>query len=266
MEDPQGFAEVNGTRLYYEVAGSGYPLVLLHGFTLDTRMWDDQFEAFARHYRVIRYDMRGYGKSALPVAEESYSEIEDLKALLGYLGIDGAYIVAHSRGGAVAIDFVLTYPEVTSALILADPVLAGHPWLQEPTLTGGSIWTTARESGVEAAKAQWLAKPLFASAREKPEVATRLARIISDYSGWHFVNSDPGRPLDPHAPQRLHEISAPTLIIVGEHDPPDFHVIAETLEQIPDARKVVLPGAGHMSNMENPGSFNDAVMGFLAKQ
>jgi 3-oxoadipate enol-lactonase len=263
MNDQQAFAEVNGAQLHYEIAGSGHPLVLLHGFTLDTRMWDDQFEAFARNYQVIRYDMRGFGKSALPT-EESYSAIEDLKALLKHLRIDSAYLMAQSRGGAVAIDFALTYPEVIRALVLVDSVVGGHSWLQEPTSAGGSIWTTARDSGIEAAKAQWLAKPLFASAREKPVVATRLAQIISDYSGWHLVNSDPGRALDPRAAQRLHEISAPTLIIVGEHDLPDFHMMADTLEQIPNAHKIVFPGVGHMSNMENPAKFNEVVLNFLA--
>ena len=94
-------------------------------------------------------------------------------------------------------------------------------------------------------------------------MATRLVQIISDYSGWHFVNSDPGRALDPPAAQRLHKIGAPTLIIVGEHDLPDAHMIAATLEQIRNAHKVVLPGVGHMANMENSAEFNQAVLNFL---
>jgi len=261
MKDQQAFAEVNGTHLYYEIAGSGHPLVLLHGFTLDTRMWDEQFEAFARNYRVIRYDRRGYGKAALPT-EESYSGIEDLKALLEHLRIDGAYLVGQSAGGAVAIDFALTYPEVSRALVLVDSGLGGYSWSQEPV--GESIRTTARESGVEDAKTQWLAKPLFASAQEKPAVATRLAQIISDYSWWHLINTDPERALDPPAAQRLHEISVPTLIIVGEHELPDAHMIADTLEQIPNAHKIVLPSVGHMSNMEDPARFNEVVLNFLA--
>ena len=98
------------TRLYYEVAGSGHPLVLIHGFTLDTRMWDDQFETFAREYQVVRYDRRGFGKSSLPV-DEDYAHADDLAALLEHLGIDRAYVLGLSGGGASAIDFALTYPE-----------------------------------------------------------------------------------------------------------------------------------------------------------
>ena len=263
MDEQQAFAEVNGTRLYYEIAGSGHPLVFLHGFTFDTRMWDDQFDAFAQHYRVVRYDMRGYGKSALPT-EESYSPTDDLKALLEHLEIDRAHLVGLSRGGAVAIEFALAHPEATSALVLVDPVLGGHSWSQEAARTDGAVWETAAKSGIEAAKAQWLAHPLFAPAQEKPEVAARLGRIVSDYSGWHLINTDPVRYPDPPAAQRLHEISAPTLIVVGERDLPDFHVIAETLQQIPNAHKVVLAGVRHMSNMEDPSGFNEVVLNFLA--
>src|SRR5689334_19941744 len=118
MDMLSGTAEVNHTRLYYEVAGSGPPLVLIHGFDLDTRMWDDQFEVFAQHYRVVRYDVRGFGKSARPT--EPYAHEEDLKALLDYLGIAQAHIVGMSMGGGIAIDFTLTYPEMTRTLILVD--------------------------------------------------------------------------------------------------------------------------------------------------
>ena len=124
MHTDQGIADVNGTHLYYELAGSGDPLVLIHGNTLDTRMWDDQFEPLARRYQVIRYDMRGYGKSALPTAD-SYAPADDLMALLRHLGFGSAHVLGQSRGGAAAIDFALTYPEATDTLTVVDTVLRG---------------------------------------------------------------------------------------------------------------------------------------------
>ncbi|MEK7328872.1 MAG: alpha/beta hydrolase, partial [Chloroflexota bacterium] len=102
MQTHTGFAEVNGTRLYYEVAGSGQPLVLIHGFSLDTRMWGDQFETFARHYQVVRYDLRGFGQSAVP-SNEPYTHADDLNNLLHYLKIDSVHLVGLSLGGGVAI-------------------------------------------------------------------------------------------------------------------------------------------------------------------
>jgi 3-oxoadipate enol-lactonase len=123
-----GFAEVNGTTLYYEVAGAGHPFVLAHGHLLDRRSWDDQFAVFAQHYRVIRYDQRGFGDSGLVTKGVPYSARQDLYELMKFLGIESAYIMGVSGGGALAIDFTLEHPEMVDALI---PVTAGvsgfHP-------------------------------------------------------------------------------------------------------------------------------------------
>jgi len=263
MKKQSGFAEVSGTRLYYEVAGSGHPMILIHGFTVDTRMWDDQFEAFALHYQVIRYDVRGFGKSNVPT-EEGYSYADDLKALIEHLGISHAYVLGLSMGGMIAIDFALEYPGATDALIPADAALGGFQW-QEFGESLVSVWSRASEAGIQAAKELWLDLDLFKPAMEKPDVASRLTQMVSEYSGWHFGKDDPFPGLDPPAIQRLAEISAPTLSIVGEYDLSDFHTIAGVLQkQILEARKIILPGVGHMSNMEDPSRFNEVVLSFLA--
>lgn len=263
MKRQKDYAEVNGTRLYFEVAGSGHPMILIHGFTLDNRMWDDQFDTFALHYRVIRFDVRGFGKSALPTSE-SYSYAADLKALIDHLGILHAYVLGLSLGGMIAIDFALEYPEATEALILADTVLGGFQW-QKFGRSLALVWGRAEKSGIQSAKEQWVSLGLFKPVREKPDVASRLMQMVSDYSGWHFGKDNPFPGLYPPAIERLDRISAPTLIIVGELDLVDFHSIAGIIkEQIPAARKVVIPNVGHLSNMENPERFNEIVLGFLA--
>ena len=104
-----GTAEVNGTQIYYEIRGKGHPLVLVHGGLMDRRMWDDQFEFFARDYKVIRYDVRGHGRSAVP--SEPFSHTHDLYGLLNYLNIESTYLIGLSMGGAIAIDFVLEHPD-----------------------------------------------------------------------------------------------------------------------------------------------------------
>jgi 3-oxoadipate enol-lactonase len=110
----------------------------------------------------------------------------------------------------------------------------------------------------------WKSCPLFEPALEKPNVAFRLTQMISDYSGWHFVNTDPSRSLDPPAIERLQEIKAPTLIIVGERDSPDFHRIADILnKKITNSKRMTLKEAGHMSNMETPREFNETILSFL---
>jgi pimeloyl-ACP methyl ester carboxylesterase len=262
MRVSRGFAGVNGSRLYYESAGTGPPLVLLHGFTLDTRMWDDQFEAFARQYCVIRYDLRGFGRSAVPTG--GYSHIEDLRALLAYLRVDAAYIAGLSMGGGVALDYALAYPRVVRGLILIDAVAGGFRWSPEASARTDLIWQEARAGGIAAAKASWLAHPFFAPALRQPAVAARLRQIVADYSGWHFVNTDPERRSTPSAARRLEQISVPTLVMVGELDLPDFKQIAMQLaRQIPRAQHALVAGAGHMANMEAPQHVNAAIEQFL---
>jgi pimeloyl-ACP methyl ester carboxylesterase len=260
-------AKLNGTEIYYEVLGSGPPLVLIHGFTLDTRMWDDQVQAFAQHYQVIRYDLRGYGRSALP-AGTPYTHHGDLRALLDYLGLQGAHIVGLSLGGAIAVNFAIAYPEATRSLIAVDVSgLPGVDWPEEVSRWFAGIYSAARDGDLELAKERWLATGWFIPASEKAQVAARLKQIVSDYSGWHLSNPDPRIDLDPPANTRLGMISAPTLVIVGERDLPFYNrPIADILEQsILHAQKVIIPGAGHMSNMEEPEIFNRTVLEFLAK-
>src|SRR5947209_20150411 len=100
-----GYIETNGTKLYYEVMGEGHPLVLIHGGYMDRRMWDDQFAAFAEQYQVIRYDVRGFGKTELP--QVPYADRQDLYDLLQALGVTKTYLLGLSLGGEVAIDFTL---------------------------------------------------------------------------------------------------------------------------------------------------------------
>jgi pimeloyl-ACP methyl ester carboxylesterase len=252
MNDQTGVAAVNGTQLYYEMAGNGRAIVLIHGFTLDRRMWDDQFWLLAQQFQVVRYDMRGFGQSAVPTAEP-YSHLEDLRALLDYLQLPQAHLVGLSKGGAVALDFALTYPQRTASLALIDTVLGGFPWSAEGAARDGLVWEQARAEGIPAAKASWLSHPLFGPAMGQTAVAARLIQIINDYSGWHFVNANPEQGISPAAAERLHELQMPVLALVGELDLPDFRQITNLIgRQVAQAVKVVVPGVGHMANMEAP--------------
>ncbi|MHB8645061.1 MAG: alpha/beta fold hydrolase [Thermomicrobiales bacterium] len=263
MDMQRGFADVNGTQLYYETAGSGTSLVLIHGFSLDTRMWDDQFAPFAERHRVVRYDARGFGQSA-PVGDETYTHPDDLAALLNHLAIPRAAIIGLSMGGRIAIDFALAYPTMTCALIPIDAALSGYASSEEWNARWKSLVQTARTVSAQAANERWLDHPLFAPANEHPAVAARLRRMVGEYSGWHWGNRDPQRGNDPPATARLREITAPTLVILGERDVPDFHVIADQIVgNVSGARKIVLPNVGHMANMEAPELFNTEVLEFL---
>jgi pimeloyl-ACP methyl ester carboxylesterase len=124
----------------------------------------------------------------------------------------------------------------------------------------------ARRSGVDAARKVWQAHPLLAPASEKPQVAKQLAEMTATYTGWHWLHADPQESSAPAAIERLATIRAPTLIVVGERDLSDFHRIAELLASIiPRAKRVVLPGVGHIANMEAPIEFNNVVLAFLQR-
>ena len=264
MEMRQGYASINGTRLYFQVTGTGHPIVFLHGFAGDSRLFDDQFEVFAQHCQAIRYDLRGFGKSDLPTSEP-YCHYDDLQALLEYLGITRVDLVGQSMGGAIAIDFALVHPAKTRALILIDSTLGGFEYSPKFQAWFAFLAAQANESGVEAAKAQLLNTPLLESARAKADVARRLGQAFAEYSGWHWVNEDPESGLEPPAIQRLEQIRAPTLIITGEYTDPDLRSIADLLQaRIPNARELILDRVGHVPNMEDPQTVNKMVFDFLA--
>ncbi len=125
LNTDSGYAEVNGTKLYYETAGTGEPIVLIHGSFGDRRHWDFQFKEFGKKYKVIRYDVRGYGKSTLPNPDKAYTDSEDLNAILGFLEIKKAHVCGLSMGSVIAVDFALSYPDKCSSLLLIGPRVAG---------------------------------------------------------------------------------------------------------------------------------------------
>ena len=261
MKKNSGYAEVNGTRLYYELSGDGPTVVLIHGFSIDTRMWDDQMDLLTSHFQVLRYDMRGFGRSALP-DERAYDPCVDLFELLTFLKIEKVGVIGLSLGGWVAVDFAIAYPQLVSSLVAADAAIMGYEWQEgRPSVQPVEV---AQSKGIEQAKNFWLASPLFEAARRHPRVLRRLDEMVSDYSGWHWVHENPQILADEPAIYNLKNIECPTLVIVGEHDVFDFQQIAKILDaEIPNSKLVVIDEAGHMSNMENPQQFNQALKEFL---
>lgn len=259
-----GFATINGARFHFEQAGSGVPLILLHGLGLNLHMWDDQFAPFADHYRVIRYDLRGFGLSP-PSAPAPFSHAEDLKGLLDHFKIKRAHILGLSLGGRVALDFSLMYPDSLDRLVLVDPALGGYRFSEDWLGLIAPIMQHGKNGDIAAAKRLWLAHPLFAPVRARAQSRQQFEQIAANDPGWHWLNQGFEQSLNPSAAKRLQDINAPTLVVVGEKDLPDFHVIAELLNKdIPHVQKFNLIGTGHMANMEAPEQFNEIVLEFLS--
>ncbi len=263
MKTAPGLAQVNGAELYFELAGTGDALVFVHGFSLDHRMWDDQFGVFAKHFKVVRYDLRGFGKSSLP-GEARYSHAEDLLALVEHLKLGRVSVVGLSLGGGVAVDFALQFPEKIRSLIPVCPAIDGYPWSQEWNSSMEAIWKLGRSGDIEGARQLWLEHPLFKAVLSNASCGARFRALVMEYSGWHWANKNPLKRSDPPAFARLENIAAATCAIVGGLDQPDFRAAVDQLaSRVAGANKAVLPGAGHMCNMEAPESFNQTVLDFL---
>jgi pimeloyl-ACP methyl ester carboxylesterase len=258
----KGFAKVSNAKLYYEVAGKGEPLILIHGGNMDRRMWDAQFDFFARRYKVIRYDVRGFGKSDKQV--KPFAHHQDLHDLMKFLRVERAYIVGLSLGGAIATDFALIHPEMVKALILACPGIAGFQFSPEAQSYTVATIEAARDDGFAQATEMWLRSPYMIPAMERPELRDKIRRMALDNAEIWLRNFVWERDLKPLAWERLQEIQTPTLIIASDRDTPDILTLVErAAARIKNSEKIIVKQAGHMVNLEKPEEFNRAVLDFL---
>ena len=263
-----GYAEVNGTRLYYQIVGTGQPIIFVHGWGFDRRSWNYQFEEYSKHYRVVRYDQRGFGRSAEPVSGEEYSHAEDLRVLMDYLNIEKAHLIGHSFGGRHVTILSILHPERVLSLILADGALPGYPdsedsaelmkWISE-------TWKLGKEVDVDAAKERFFygaPKGVFNHALSNPKSASIVEEMKRDYSGYNWTIDN--KHVEPRIIDRLDEIKAPTLVVVAELNPKYYHDVAYYQhEHISYSKKVIIKGAGHGLMLENPEDFNREVLSFL---
>ncbi len=259
-------ADVNGAMLYYEVAGEGEPLVLVHAGIADSGMWDGQVEAFARRYRVIRYDLRGFGKTG--AVEGPYSHHEDLRGLLDALGIEQAHLVGCSMGGGAVLDFALRYPERVGALVLVGAAVSGFEGDFEPPEQWDEL-VAADEAGdleriSELEVRIWVDGP----GRRPEDVDASVRALVREMNLIALQNEASGigeeLPPDPLAVDRLSEVRAPALILVGDADQRRTLAAADLLaDGLPNARRVVMTGAAHLPNMERPEEFNRMVLDYL---
>jgi pimeloyl-ACP methyl ester carboxylesterase len=266
MTRTTGDAGANGTTLYYETAGEGAPLVLVHAGIADHRMWNAQIDALSQRYRTIRYDMRGFGAS--PIVPGPYSHHEDLRALLDHLGVDRASLIGCSMGGATVIDFALENPEMVEALVLVGSAIRGFEVDEDPPKEWEEI-LAADEAGdlqriSELEVRMWVDGP-----RRGPDAVDPAVRdLVREMNLIALQNEDLelGEETEPETPAaaRLSEIQVPTLILIGDEDQPRTLAAADLLEKdLPNNRKIVINNTAHLPNMERPEEFNTLILDFL---
>ena len=259
------FVELPGAQIYYETAGGGHPVVFMHGGCLDNRMWDWQVETVSRGYTVIRFDFRGHGRSEAPQTGYSRAHyVEELRGLMGHLGIQRPSLVGHSMGGSVALEYVATYPDAVTTLTLVDAGLAGFGVQSESFQR--KVEDRRRMLLKEGVSARFiravLGSPLYTGVRRMPKVKALVSDMLSSWSGlnWLEERDDRGQTQE----HLLKQVRVPTLALVGEDDTPRFHEIADLFSrEITVVRKQLIPVAGHMAPMENPDAFDDMLVDFL---
>jgi len=257
------FLDVGGSRVFYEVTGTGPALVLVHDGLLPSDSWNAQWEFFSKGHRVIRYDRRGYGQST--PASAPYSNIDDLYALLTRLAATNAVLVGCSAGGGLAIDFALEHPALVQRLVLVGPVVSGLDFSEHFQRRVREGFRPLRErNDVGATVTNWMNDPWLIAA---PNVAAKARFREIMLANPHNLtrtgeySRSPARP----AVGRLAEIRVPTLVVVGESDIPDVHAHCGAIQAgVPFARRVVAAGAGHLVHLERPAEFNAIVARFLA--
>jgi pimeloyl-ACP methyl ester carboxylesterase len=263
----EGFVEVENGRLFYTVEGSGLPVVLIHGGFLDHRMWDSQVPMLSNRYRAVRYDVRAHGRSSSEVMP--YSDTRDLAALLDHLEIQRATIVGLSMGGMIAVNFALEYPDRVVSLVLVGPGLTGFDFDSAELNRYLGQLTDAVERqdypGVDEIFTRYWFDGPYRQPGETDGVAR--AKVLDMLAGsrrrWEMIRL--AEVPAPPAIERLPSIRARTLLVLGTLDMPDIVEIVNLLaDELPNARRVDIPRAAHMVNMEAPDRFNELLLEFLS--
>jgi 3-oxoadipate enol-lactonase len=257
---PGSFVEVEGSKLYYEECGTApQTVVLIHDGVVNSAVWDDVWPEFCRHFRVIRYDRRGYGRS--PAATTWYSETDDLLSLLHHLKVSRVALVGSSHGGELSIDFTLAHPEIVQQLVLVGAVVSGMPYSQHFLDRGKHAFELLDKGDLKGAISEW-SKDKYLIAPGNDTARKRLFDLLSA----NPQDMQHREYLPRHKPSlpRLHEIHVPTLILTGAADIPDVHAHAGAIEAgILNSRRVVLAGTGHIMYLEKPAEFSRLVINFI---
>lgn len=256
-------ATIHGAELYYEVHGDGFPVVFTHGFAGTTWMWHPQTPALAKRYKFIFWDMRGHGQSASPPSSDQYSAdivVEDLYQVLRLLNVEKAVVGGLSMGGYLSLRFYMHHPDIVAALILMDT----GPGYRNPAHM--VEWNEEQERRARLLETQGI--EAFADDNVTVTLDTYTPRDLmleQNPVGLAHIARRVAAQHDTLVISSLGDIKVPTLILVGDQDIPFLAASQYMVKAIPGAEYVVIPNAGHASNIDNADAFNMAVLDFLNK-
>jgi pimeloyl-ACP methyl ester carboxylesterase len=243
----------DGVGIYYEVHGSGPTLLLTHGYSSTSAMWQGQIAALSKHHKLVLWDMRGHGQSDYPEDPAAYSEaltVADMAALLDEVGVDNAIVGGLSLGGYMSLAFYRTHPERVRALLIID---TGPGFKKDDAR---DAWNKRAHETADRFEREGLAV-LKSASPERSSVSHR------DASGLARAARGMLTQRDARVIEQLPGIKVPSLVVVGADDTPFLAASDYMAAKIPGAKKVVIPAAGHAVNIDQPQAFNDAVLPFL---
>jgi pimeloyl-ACP methyl ester carboxylesterase len=255
--------------LHHEIKGTGPTIVFIHEGIADRRMWEPQWTSFAPRYRLLRCDLAGFGLT--PIDTLPLTNAQDVVRLLDELEISSAGVVGASLGGRVALEVAVARPDLVRALVLEDSGLPGMDWSETVRAYGAAEDEAIARGDLEAVTEinlrMWVDGPRRVAADVDPEVRAAVAEMLRhalevQAPQWERLDED---LLVPDIAERLGEVQAPTLVLVGEEDVEDMQALAHRLAtEIPRARLATIPGAAHMPNLEQPAVFDSLVLEFFA--
>lgn len=271
-------ADLNGAKIFYQVHGQGFPLVFSHGLGGDHLMWMEQARAFKDRYQVVLWDCRGHGRSE--VTEGGYAIdqfVEDLYSLLGHLGIERAHIAGLSMGGWISWSFALAHPEAAASLILSDSAGLQEGLPEKERIEKRKMFETSAAVALKKGRGplidvtlSLMFSPGFLKSR--PDLIALVRKQIESDPGLGYARTIKNMFIEywetpvEEVKKKLARIQVPALIIAGELDQltpvPTQQALARA---IPGARLELIPGAGHVPNLEEPGLWNRLALEFLSR-
>lgn len=265
-----GRIDIGNGSLYYEEAGSGEPVIFVHGHSLDHRMWDEQFAEFAKEYRVIRYDLRGYGASSSQTEDYQFTHVQDLVTLMDSLHIRKAHIVGLSLGGFIGADMLGWFPERMASAFLASGNIRkskgpSQPMTKEEALKRDEEIAALKVKGVDVMKREWFEGLMSSGGTRKERMRQPLWEMIDDWDAWQPLHKEVRvvAGLDAYEAIKKNHPTVPTLIVEGKSANNRYSNQPEILKYLPNGKLKVLEDCGHMLNMEQPEAFNAALREFL---
>ena len=267
------FAETDdGVKLYFEETGQGYPVIFVHEFAGDHRSWEPQVRHFARRYRCITYNARGYPPSEVPEDPGMYSQTRataDIKAVLDHLGIAEAHVVGLSMGGFATLHFGLTYPDTARSLVVAGCGYGAERDRREQFRAEAEACAKSLErDGMEAFAADYSLGPTRVQFQNKdPRGWREFADMLAGHSATGSARTQLGvqreRPSLYDLEDELKALTVPALIVTGDEDEPCLIPGVYLKRTIPGAGLVVVPKTGHTVNLEEPEAFNHLLTEFF---